>query len=67
MWAGGREVIFECPRTYIRSESIGYLERFAAWRTLGLGANGEMPAREYDAFQVLRAEIEVRRESNDIE
>ncbi len=53
----------ECPRSFIRPESLTLLEEHHVWRMGGSGDLREYPAKIVEAFTVL--ESERLREKND--
>ncbi len=52
-----------CPKSLITAESLSLMEAFWAWKLLGAGDLGSLPARTVDAYCVL--ENELRAEVND--
>ena len=46
-----------CPKSYIRAESLGWLEAFAVWSRLGGRSVEEMSARQGEAFLVIESEL----------
>jgi len=57
VWARGRVIVEECPKSLVSAESIELLEKFFAGRALyGRGWPDPM-AREADAFLTLEAEL----------
>ena len=57
VWARGRVVAEECPKSLVSAESIELLEKFFARRAFGAGGWPDPTAREADAFLTLEAEI----------
>ena len=58
VWASKGVAINECPRTYVRGESIALVERYVAWRLGGSAVDMNMRAKDVDAFQILTQESE---------
>ncbi len=46
----------ECPTSFIRAESIGWLEVYAATRQFAAGTVLDLPARMVDAMCVIATE-----------
>lgn len=60
VWARGRAATEECPKSYIRPESLAWIEWWRAWRSLGMGGDtGEMEARRVDALMLLEEEARI--------
>jgi hypothetical protein len=59
VWAKGGLAVQECPRSYVSTESIGWLEQYGAWRRTS--AVLDMPARDVEAMLILEREIEASR------
>ena len=57
VWARGRVVAEECPKSLVSAESIELLEKFFARRAFGAGGWPDPTAREADAFLMLEAEL----------
>jgi len=53
VWARGDCAIDECPKSYIRPESLGWLEAYAVWRLGGRAGLEDREAREVEAFVLL--------------
>lgn len=53
VWARGRVTIEECPRSYVTPASIELVEKYFAWKTVGME---EIRAREAEAFVILEQE-----------
>lgn len=56
VWARGRSSTEECPRSRVTPESIGWVEAFFVWRSLGGGELAALGAREADAMLTLEKE-----------
>ena len=54
VWAKGRVGTEECPRSFVTTASIEFLEKFSFRRTVDLG---EATAREAEAFAILEREL----------
>lgn len=50
-------VTLSCPKSYIKAESLSFLETFYAVRRFGVGNILRMPAKLVDALVVLEAEL----------
>ncbi len=48
----------ECPKSFVTSASLAFLEEFFVRRRLGIEGSMEMEARKVDAFLILRDEME---------
>lgn len=57
VWARGRVIAEECPKSMVSAESIELLEKFFARRAFGNCGWLEPTAREADAFLTLEAEL----------
>ena len=57
MWASGRTIAEECPKSLVSAESIELLEKFFARRAFGFSGWSDPTAREADAFLTLEAEL----------
>ncbi len=53
VWARGPLAIKECPTSYIKAESLAWLERFWVWKALGGVVSDTTHAREVDALLTL--------------
>lgn len=62
VWMGGGAAVSRCPTWEVSGQSTGWLEEFAAWKTIG-GVNlYELPAKTADAFCVLENLVRAERE-----
>ena len=50
-------MLTECPRSFIRPESLTVLEEHQLWRMGGGGDLREYPAKSVEAFTVLESEL----------
>ena len=57
VWARGPVLLTECPRSFIRPESLTLLEEHHVWRMGGNGDLREYPAKSVEAFTVLESEL----------
>ncbi len=57
VWARNELVLFECPRSYVSSESEALVESYAVWKRLGGRPAEQREAREVEAFLVLETEL----------
>ena len=57
VWAHGRVIAEECPKSLVSAESIELLEKFFARRACGSSGWPDPTAREADAFLTLEAEL----------
>lgn len=48
----------ECPRSFIRGESVGLVEEFLLRRRMGFGEVWALHARSTEAFVILQGEME---------
>ena len=55
VWAKGRVATDECPKSFIRPESLGWMELFFAWKADGGGVMN-IAAKDVDALLVLERE-----------
>lgn len=55
--------VTQCPKSYIRGESLALLEKFYLFRQFPTALNEELSAKEVDAFLLLESEL--RREVQD--
>jgi hypothetical protein len=53
VWARKGVGLFECPKSLITAESIGWLEEFSARRRMGSLRLEDLGAREAEAFLML--------------
>lgn len=67
VWVRKNLVLFECPKSFVKADSLNYLESYAAWKQLGMPSYDAREAREADAFAVLDGELaeELKNESED--
>jgi hypothetical protein len=56
VWAKRSVAIAECPKSYIKPESLVWIEEFQVRKRFGFGDVSALPARAVDAFCVLEAE-----------
>jgi hypothetical protein len=59
VWARARVGVDECPKSFVRAESLEFVEKFLIWKFSGGGVE-DRTAREVEAFLTL--EEEMRRE-----
>ena len=68
VWGRGPVAVEECPRSYIRAESVRWIEEFSVWKAGGVRDLIRLPARTAEAFFVLeqewRAEVKNGREQH---
>jgi len=57
VWARRRAATEECPRSFIKGESLAWLEGFYAWKKLGGPPVEQMSARQVQAFLLLEREL----------
>ena len=57
VWARGRVIAEECPKSLVSAESIELLEKFFARRAFGSSAWPDPTAREADGFLTLESEL----------
>jgi hypothetical protein len=57
VWARRGVVAAECPKSYITSESLTWIEEFHVRKLFGFGDVTNLPARAVDAFCTLEKEI----------
>jgi hypothetical protein len=65
VWARRGARATECPKSYISSESLAWIERYQAGRVFGFGDVLTLPARAVDAFCVLETEIAKEKRDGD--
>ena len=53
VWARGGAASEECPKSLVTAESLEFLEKYFVWKMPGGGSDGELTARETDAFLTL--------------
>ena len=58
MWGRHQVHSEECPKSFIRGESLGLVEEFFVRRRLGMAETLELDARKIDAFLILREQME---------
>jgi hypothetical protein len=56
VWARKGVATETCPKSYISAESLGWLERFFAWKRLGHIGDGALNARDAEALLILEKE-----------
>jgi hypothetical protein len=56
VWARGKLISRECPKSVISAQSLAFLEMFQIWRSLGKGCDTAMNAREAEAIELLERE-----------
>ena len=56
VWAKGNAIARSCPKSYITSQSLAWVEEFWMWKLFGGGNYLDMPARAAEAFGALEAE-----------
>jgi hypothetical protein len=54
-------VSLSCPKSYIRPESIAWIEEYQVQELFGRPDVSSLPARTVDAFCVLKEQIEAER------
>jgi hypothetical protein len=68
VWARNGAAAEECPTSLVTPASIEFLEKFFAWKTVGVikltageSTAGELTAREAEAFVMLEREWRIER------
>ena len=56
VFARGRTVAFQCPKSIITPQSLEYIERFIYWKRSGGGDLWSLDAKTVDAMWVLEQE-----------
>ncbi len=56
VWARGRLITKQCPKSMISADSLRFLEVFQVWKQLGGGCVLEMDARSAEAILILEKE-----------
>lgn len=57
MWARKRTVSMECPKSYVTSQSLTWIDEFAFWRRHAAADYAGMEAKKLDAFLTLEAQL----------
>lgn len=57
VWAQGDLFLYECPKPYITSESLGIIESYLIWKKFGGNVTETHSAKEVDGFLILDAEV----------
>jgi hypothetical protein len=47
----------ECPRSYVSTQSLAWVEEHQIWRLEKIRSLLEMPAKQAEAFALLEAEV----------
>ena len=58
MWGRRQVCSSECPKSFIRGESLALVEEFMVRRRLNVADTLELEARKVDAFLILREQME---------
>ena len=58
MWGRRQVCSHECPKSFIRGESLALVEEFMVRRRLNVAGTLELEARKVDAFLILREQME---------
>lgn len=58
MWGRRQVCSDECPKSFIRGESLALVEEFMVRRRLNVADTLELEARKVDAFLILREQME---------
>ncbi len=58
MWGRRQVSSDECPKSFIRGESVALVEEFLVRRRLNVADTLELEARKIDAFLILREHME---------
>lgn len=56
MWARGPVILTECPKSFIRPQSLTLLEEHQVWRMGGGGDLRDYPTKSVEAFSVIETE-----------
>ncbi len=56
VWARGRIISKQCPKSVTTGQSLRFLEIFQTWRGLGKGFDLQLNARDAEAIQLLERE-----------
>ena len=64
VWTGGSAATTRCPKSELRSESIAWLEMFAAFARSGMGEMLHLESRDAEAMTVLAQEAERTRDES---
>ncbi|MCC6857692.1 MAG: hypothetical protein IT158_03980 [Bryobacterales bacterium] len=57
MWARKQAALTTCPRSYITSQSIAWLEEFYVWRRLGAMRMEQLTARQVEAYVLIEDQL----------
>jgi hypothetical protein len=61
VWARGRVVAMQCPKSLITAESLSWIEEYNAWKLTGGRDYRRMSARQAEAFSLLECEVTAER------
>lgn len=56
MWARGRVVTKQCPKSLITAQSLHYLKLYRLWRSWGKGCLLQLDAKSAEAIELLEEE-----------
>jgi hypothetical protein len=56
VWARGRVISKQCPKSVISAESLRFLDMYRAWKSLGKGCTMSLEARSAEAIELLERE-----------
>lgn len=56
IWARGKVVSYSCPISYVTPQSLAWLEEYEAWKMSPGGLLAALPARQAEAFWILKTE-----------
>ena len=67
VWTRKRLALSECPKSYIRAQSVAWIESYGIWKRFGGTAVDVRTAREVQAFLILEAETAQEQRDNETE
>ncbi len=56
IWARGRVIATQCPKSLISNDSLAFLELFDNWQSMGGGSLFAIDAKSADAIRLLQQE-----------
>jgi hypothetical protein len=56
VWARGRAISKQCPKSVISAESLRFLDMYNVWKSLGKGCIMSLDARSAEAIELLERE-----------